>query len=64
VGCALAQPTTHAPIPQEKTSTSFLKKSSKKLLIPPAFEWPQFGHSKAGDNQESFQKSSACLVCH
>jgi len=25
-----------------------LKKRSKKLLFPPAFEWPQFGRSKAG----------------
>jgi len=33
---------------KEERSRFFEKKLRKKLLIPPAFERPQFGRSKAG----------------
>jgi len=34
--------------------TFFEKKVTKKTLIPPAFERPQYGRSTAGNNQKFF----------
>jgi hypothetical protein len=33
---------------------SFLKKRTKKLLSPPAFQWPDFGPSNAAINKSFF----------
>jgi hypothetical protein len=39
---------------KEKEEVTFLKKSNQKTFIPPAFEWPKSGRSKAGDDQKFF----------
>jgi len=42
--------------------TFFEKKVTKKTSIPPAFEWPKFGRSKAGGTKSFcalFSKSAA-----
>jgi hypothetical protein len=39
----------------KKARTSFFaKKEAKKLLLTAAFEWPQFGRSKAGGIKKFF----------
>jgi hypothetical protein len=51
---------------KEQGRTSFLKKRSKKLLLPTALERPDFGRSKAVGNKSFlvtfFQKSNCFLT--
>jgi hypothetical protein len=49
---------------ETQARTSFLKKRSKKLLISPAVQRPDFGRSKAGEIKSFcalFSKSAACF---
>jgi len=41
-----------------KKVITLLKKVTKKLLLAPAFEWPNYGRSEAADNQKRFFQSA------